>query len=257
MLPLFMAYIVYCYKDEEQGRLKLEGPVLIGRSPECDISIRDILLSRRHCRIEAVAGQWVVTDLSSKNGTHIHGQTITRHTLEEGETIRMGRSTLRFYSGEFVPGPPRKPSTSQRPADPFEALSGTVSGFEFQPRGPIRNTDKLPTPQPGPQEPASYEAEKVRGLVSELVSSSWDSIYEEARRREAEAPQSPLVDALRKKRLRDPHVDLALQVGQEKSESDRQKKLSPEAGESKSGVLDAPPKKGRIRAFFRRIGRLF
>ncbi|HSZ57243.1 MAG TPA: FHA domain-containing protein [Tepidisphaeraceae bacterium] len=247
-----MAYIIYHYKDEEVGRLKLEGPVLVGRSPECSVSIRDVLLSRVHCQIEpADEGGWALSDLGSKNGTRIAGNVITRHVLQEGDVVRMGKSTLRFFQGAFVPATAKPKPASQRPADPFEALSGTVSAFEFQPRGPIRKTDKLPTPKPGPQEPASFESKEVRGLVTELVSSSWDSIYEEAKRGQAEAPQSPLIDAVRRRRARDPHVDLALQVRHD------QEKLSPEKSAPLPGVLEAPKKPGRLRAFFRRLGMLF
>jgi pSer/pThr/pTyr-binding forkhead associated (FHA) protein len=247
-----MAYVVYYYKDEEVGRLKLEGPVLVGRSSECSVSIRDVLLSRVHCQIEPTdQGGWAISDLGSKNGTRIAGEVVTRHVLQEGDVVRMGKSTVRFFAGEFVAGKARPKPVSQRPADPFEALSGTVSAFEFQPRGPIRKTDKLPTPKPGPQAPASLDSKEVRGLVTELVSSSWDSIYEEAKRGEAEAPQSPLVEAVRRRRAREPHVDLALQVRHD------QEKLSPESSAPQPGVLEGPKKPGRIRAFFRRLGMLF
>ena len=247
-----MAFIVYFYKDEEQGRIPLEGPVQIGRSPDCEVAIRDILLSRHHCRIEPANGGWVVTDLGSKNGTRIGGAHVTRETLRDGDVIRMGKTAVRFFAGEFVPAKdkPQTPQT-QRPADPFEALSGTISDFEFKPRGPIRSTEKLPTPKPGPQEPASYKTENVRGLVTDMVSSSWDSIYEEARRTDDEAPQSPLIDAVRKRRARDPHVDLALQV------DPREAKLSPEKSQPRpAGVVETPKRVGAIRSLFRKLGRI-
>ena len=247
-----MAFIVYFYKDEEQGRIPLEGPVQIGRSPDCEVAVRDILLSRHHCRIEPANGGWVITDLGSKNGTRIGGADVTRETLNDGDVIRMGKTAVRFFAGEFVPATEKPKSPSQRPADPFEALSGTISDFEYQPRGPIRSTEKLPTPRPGPQEPASYKTDNVRGLVTEMVSSSWDSIYEEATRTNDEAPQSPLVAAVRKRRARDPHVDLALQV----DPKERVAKLSPDKSEPRRGVIEAPEKVGALRSFFRRIGRM-
>src|SRR5690349_9235391 len=98
-----MAFIVYFYKDEEQGRLPLDGPIQIGRSAECDISVRDIMLSRHHCRIEPANGGWVISDLGSKNGTSIGGSLIARQNLQDGDVIRMGKTTLRFFEGEFVP----------------------------------------------------------------------------------------------------------------------------------------------------------
>lgn len=261
-----MAYIVFFHKDEELGRLPLtDKPVVVGRSPECDVAIRDIMLSRTHCRIEPVTGGWAVIDLDSKNGTRIGGSVVTRRQLQDGDVVQVGKSVVRFFEAAYVPaakGTPA-PKSLQRPADPFEALSGTVSAFEYQPRGPIRNTDKLPQPKPGPVEPASYGEENVRGLVTELVSSSWDSIYEEAKRNDDAAPQSPLVDAVRRRRARDPHVALALQVQPEKtSAARREQKASPEAGAADApppGVLGAAPPQqpGRIRRLFRKLGMLF
>jgi hypothetical protein len=91
-----------------------------------------------------------------------------------------------------------------------------------------------------------------------LVSSSWDSIYEEAKRNEAEAPQSPLIDAVRKRRARDPHVDLALQVHPDKAGSARlEEKLSPERSDPQPGVLQTPRRFSRIRSLFRKLGMIF
>lgn len=212
-----MAYVVLFFKDQEIGRRKLDRPLVIGRSPECDLSIRDVLLSRRHCRIDPEGREWVISDLGSKNGTRIGGVAVARQGLRDADVIRIGRSTVRFYAGKFVPAskPAVVPPALQRPADPFEALSGTVTAFEFQPRGPVRKTGQLPTPRPGPPEPDSYAREDIRGMVKGLVSSSWDSIYEHAKRPDPVIPQSPIVENLRRLRPREPHVDLSLQVQHE------------------------------------------
>ena len=42
---------------------------MVGRSPECDVAVRDLLLSRTHCRIEPAGHGWKVVDLNSRNGT--------------------------------------------------------------------------------------------------------------------------------------------------------------------------------------------
>src|SRR5579884_714142 len=66
-----MAYVVVSFRDQEILRQSLGRSVVIGRAPECDIVIRDILLSRRHCRIEKDGSNWFLSDLGSKNGTRI------------------------------------------------------------------------------------------------------------------------------------------------------------------------------------------
>ena len=99
----------------------------------------------------------------------------------EGRHVRpIGKTTVRFYTGTLKPAPiSKKPSNAnrRRPADPFKALSGTVSDFEFKPEGPERDISRLPTPAPQPADPASYQNEDVYSLLTEIASSSWDSIY--------------------------------------------------------------------------------
>ena len=177
-----MPFLVATFRDEEVTRRELTGPLVIGRSPDCDIVVRDILLSRRHCRIglDESTGTWSVQDLGSKNGTWINGEQVQFAVLKDGTSVRIGKTTVRFYTGNLKPAPASKrPSNAnrRRPADPFEALSGTVSDFEFKPDGPDRDVSRLPTPAPQPADPASYQNEDVYSLLTEIASSSWDSIY--------------------------------------------------------------------------------
>lgn len=77
-------------------------PVVFGRGG--DVRLEDILVSRRHCRIEGSAGRWAVTDLGSRNGTFVNGTQLKPdepHPLRPGDTIRAG--PLAFLAGD----PPR------------------------------------------------------------------------------------------------------------------------------------------------------
>ncbi|HEX8916086.1 MAG TPA: FHA domain-containing protein [Humisphaera sp.] len=178
-----MAYVVVSFKGQEVGRWPLDRGVTIGRSTECDVVVRDILLSRQHCRLEPYRSGWVAVDLGSKNGTlSEEGNRITRRGLRDGEVLTLGKTTVRFRMGRLPADhqPPRK-----RPADPFEALSGTVHGFEAGPFDPaaaeaFRRANGLPSPRPVPKEPDAYEKDDLYGLLTEIASSSWDSIYAQA-----------------------------------------------------------------------------
>jgi pSer/pThr/pTyr-binding forkhead associated (FHA) protein len=160
-----MAYLVFSSaKGEEIGRRRLapSTPVTIGRSPECDVSLHDILLSRRHCRLVPADGGWVLIDLGSKNGTVVNGQKVTSHPLRDGESFRAGRFVVRFRAGELAPAEERKEKLNRpkRPADPFEAMAGTVAGFKYEPppdeqaspndsrAGGARGIEQFPTPRP-------------------------------------------------------------------------------------------------------------
>lgn len=71
--------------------------VVIGRSPECDVSFDDANISRRHAEIKVVLGNHVVSDLGSTNGTKVNGVPITfERTLRDGDIIALGSHTIRF-----------------------------------------------------------------------------------------------------------------------------------------------------------------
>jgi RNA polymerase subunit RPABC4/transcription elongation factor Spt4 len=76
----------------------LIGPeVVIGRSPECQITIEDPLISRRHARILIQDEAATVHDLGSRNGVRVNGRVIKGdQVLREGDRIRIGTQELVF-----------------------------------------------------------------------------------------------------------------------------------------------------------------
>jgi len=186
-----MAYLSFSTKGQQLGRRALASAATIGRAPDCDISVRDILLSRHHCRIELRGDQWVLTDLKSKNGTFVNEQPIQEHVLQDGEFFTIGQTVVKFRGVQlgYSPADADKPLGSRRPADPWEALAGTVCGFQFDAgridvqsvgRVPSRPLSQFPTPQPNPRDPHGYEKEDLYSMLTEIASSSWDSIYSHA-----------------------------------------------------------------------------
>jgi predicted component of type VI protein secretion system len=130
-----MPYVIVQDRMGEIDRTSLgDKPVVIGRSVDADLTVKDIVLSRRHCQIEQIDGVWTVTDLGSKNGTTVDKiPVIERTELKDGQTIRAGRVKFVFYAGDIADAPPAPPKR-ERPADPTEsAMAGTVAGFEYKP----------------------------------------------------------------------------------------------------------------------------
>jgi len=189
-----MAFVVYSIRGQELGRRALDGPLIIGRAQDCDIRIRDIRLSRHHCRIEPTrGGAWTVVDLNSRNGTHVDGKPVLRQGLRDGDALLIGNVVVRFHIGRMTPAPARpvraersgeRSTAITRPLDPHEALAGTVTGFVFDAEMAevFRKENNLPLPRPVPPEPASYAQEDVYSMLTEIASSSWDSIYAGASR---------------------------------------------------------------------------
>src|SRR4051794_28324993 len=155
-----MAYIILADRDQREiCRHDLTGKTIIGRAPDCDVSVHDILLSRRHCVLERVMDQWVIVDLGSKNGTFIDGTQITRHILNDNETVLIGRSRLAFPKGAFVPPADGTASHNPRPVDPIEAMSRTVSAFQFINAEEMAIVADFPKPKPQPRDPRAYATE--------------------------------------------------------------------------------------------------
>ncbi len=177
-----MAYVILSDRAGEISRLPLTAGELlsVGRCDDCTAQVRDILLSRHHCRLEAAGAQWFLVDLHSRNGTFLNGVRIARALLAAGDVVRFGRSRMCFCEGELVaPDPSPHPSRgARRPADPFEALSKTVIGFCPADLDDVEETRiaHLPRPQPHPREPRSCSHGRVRSLVSALASKSWDHV---------------------------------------------------------------------------------
>jgi pSer/pThr/pTyr-binding forkhead associated (FHA) protein len=209
-----MPYILVNSERQDPDCRKLSGPLIIGRAPDCQVAVRDILLSRRHCRIERSPHGWLLIDLNSKNGTVVNGEKLlSPRLLKDNDIVRMGRSRMIFRHGE--PDPIDLQTPGPRPVDPNEALAGTLAGFTLVEPGESEPTPaNMPSPRPKPREPAAFEREELHEMLTAIASSSWDSIYAEARqplRKQSstavlERPQS------RPMRPRSP-IDLSLQAG--------------------------------------------
>lgn len=70
---------------------------LIGRSPDCDVTIEDPLVSRQHARIAVDEDGATVEDLGSRNGVKVNGRAIKgKARLEDGDRLRIGTQELVF-----------------------------------------------------------------------------------------------------------------------------------------------------------------
>jgi pSer/pThr/pTyr-binding forkhead associated (FHA) protein len=70
--------------------------VCIGRDPDCEISIDNIGISRRHATIDRADGKYVLSDLKSHNGTFVQGRRVFHHPLSDKEEFFVGKYTVTF-----------------------------------------------------------------------------------------------------------------------------------------------------------------
>jgi len=96
--------------------------IVMGREEGLDITLQDPEASRRHARINWQAGQYVIEDLGSTNGTFVNGVQITAlQPLNPGDSVGIGQTALVFQmEGAQQAGAPQQyqAPAQQAPAPP-------------------------------------------------------------------------------------------------------------------------------------------
>lgn len=78
------------------------GEFVIGRSPDCQLSLDDPLVSRRHAILVVQADAVFVEDLASRNGVLVNGKRITAPTrIGDSDQIQVGSQVMTLLG---VPG---------------------------------------------------------------------------------------------------------------------------------------------------------
>jgi len=76
----------------------LEGErTTIGRSPDCDIFLDDVTVSRRHAVLIQRDGRFVIEDLGSLNGTFVNRRRTDSVELEDDDELQIGKYRLTFF----------------------------------------------------------------------------------------------------------------------------------------------------------------
>lgn len=79
------------------------APLTIGRDPSNVLVLDDPNVSRFHAVVTRTAAGVVLRDLSSRNGTRVGGQLVSRATLSPGAEIAVGAYRLTFTGAELIP----------------------------------------------------------------------------------------------------------------------------------------------------------
>ena len=69
---------------------------LIGRSPDCDVFLDDVTVSRRHAVLVQRDGRFYIEDQGSLNGTFVNRRRIESAELQDGDEVQIGKYRLTF-----------------------------------------------------------------------------------------------------------------------------------------------------------------
>jgi len=81
-----------------------------GRSPDADIFLDDVTVSRKHAEFVRELGDFVVRDVGSLNGTYVNRTRIDSAVLRPGDEVQIGKYRLTFH-----PSPGRDAGRHERP----------------------------------------------------------------------------------------------------------------------------------------------
>ncbi len=71
----------------------------IGRSPDCDIFLDDVTVSRKHAVLLHDGGRFTIEDQGSLNGTYVNRRRIESAPLSDGDELQIGKYRLTFLVG--------------------------------------------------------------------------------------------------------------------------------------------------------------
>ena len=91
-----MYRLIYQDGDTPQSFTFTTGEVVIGRSPECNVVLKDFGISRQHAKIVVDEDGCRIVDLKSKNGTQVNGVPVVEAPLKDGDRILLGKFQLTF-----------------------------------------------------------------------------------------------------------------------------------------------------------------
>ncbi len=69
-------------------------PFVIGRSPDCDLALASLAVSREHAEIIKVADGFAIRDLGSRNGVVVAGERVAHAVLGPGVGATVGDVTI-------------------------------------------------------------------------------------------------------------------------------------------------------------------
>jgi len=88
--------LIYQDGDTPQSHTFTTGEVVIGRSPECHVVLKDFGISRQHAKVMVDEDGCRIVDLKSKNGTQVNGVPVVEAPLKDGDRILLGKFQLTF-----------------------------------------------------------------------------------------------------------------------------------------------------------------
>ncbi len=113
-LPPTSALLIVQHGPNAGARFLLDSPrTTAGRSPDADIFLDDVTVSRKHAEFVGDGGSYAVRDVGSLNGTYLNRIRIDDTVpLRDGDEVQIGKYRLTYHPSPNRPVAPRPASGS-------------------------------------------------------------------------------------------------------------------------------------------------
>src|SRR3954454_15375945 len=104
-LPAVHALLVVQRGPSAGSRFLLDTEtVTAGRSPDSEIFLDDVTVSRRHAEFRRTGDGYSVADVGSLNGTYVNRDRIDEVALQGGDEVQIGKSRLVYFASHSGAG---------------------------------------------------------------------------------------------------------------------------------------------------------
>jgi len=103
----------------------------LGRRPYNDIVIDNLAVSGEHALLQMSGNDVVLEDLNSTNGTYLNGKAVKKQTLQNGDSIEIGKYKIKFVADNVANDFDKTMVVRARPAAsaPLHNPTPPTSGF--------------------------------------------------------------------------------------------------------------------------------
>jgi hypothetical protein len=106
----------------------------LGRRPYNDVVIDNLAVSGEHAVLQMAGSEVSIEDLNSTNGTYVNGKAVKKQLLQDGDTIEVGKYSIKFVS-EVVAPSVQVPSPRPVQASPAQAVPSATGVSPVEPGG--------------------------------------------------------------------------------------------------------------------------
>ena len=72
--------------------------ITVGRSPDCEIFLDDVTVSRKHAVLQRRGESFTIADEGSLNGTFVNKKRVESAELDDGDELQIGKYRLTYLS---------------------------------------------------------------------------------------------------------------------------------------------------------------